>query len=647
MVDMTQLQSYMKKLVEEDKQKQYVNVSGDTLEDALEQASIELSLPVKQIEYEVLEKGGKGVFGVGKKPFMVLAYPAAANVGKAVEEETSGFDFGVFDEEPQDKNGKAFVKLTPQGVMLKVTAPQGDGDRVTEQEALQRIMERTDAEVERSKVSKAVKLAEGEFVRVGEIKYDPSADAVLSVEITESEMKAYLTALPPGKGGADPDYDTVVAFLQSNNVVHGFKEDVLRAFDDQPRYREPLLVAEGTPPKNGADAKVVYNFDTDGKSVKLKEKDGRVNFKELNIIQNVVEGQVLAKKKPPEKGTAGRTVTGKLLPASDGKDTEIQIGKNVRLSEDGSSAYADINGQVTVLNGKLNVEPVYVVNGDVDLKTGNILFLGTVMVKGNVGDGFNVKASGNIEVMGNVGKCQLDAEGDIIVHQGITGKSGGKVHAGKNLWSKFIENATTDVGGMVVVSDGIINSDVSASGKVICKGKRASIVGGTIRAAEEINAKTLGSVAGMETILEVGYDPNSKERLDELKQQMSEYEKELDEIDRNLQTLQKQRKARKELPEEKIKYMKELVVQKQELEKKRKQANEEAEELENYLGQLKITGKVSCSGRVHPGVQIFIKDASLQVRNEFKNVTFVQEAGIVKPTKYEEVEDDITISKSA
>ncbi|MBO6100931.1 MAG: DUF342 domain-containing protein, partial [Spirochaetaceae bacterium] len=38
----------------------------------------------------------------------------------------------------------------------------------------------------------------------------------------------------------------------------------------------------------------------------------------------------------------------------------------------------------------------------VNIKTGNITFLGTVIVKGNVDDGFNVKASGNIEVYGTV-----------------------------------------------------------------------------------------------------------------------------------------------------------------------------------------------------------------------------------------------------
>ena len=50
------------------------------------------------------------------------------------------------------------------------------------------------------------------------------------------------------------------------------------------------------------------------------------------------------------------------------------------------------------------------------------MFLGTVFISGNVEDGFSVKASGNIEVKGTVGKSELDAEGDIVVSQGIAGK---------------------------------------------------------------------------------------------------------------------------------------------------------------------------------------------------------------------------------
>ena len=68
MVSMEHLQAFMRKAAEDDKAKKYVNVSGETLEEALREASVELGIPVKRIEYEILEKGSRGVLGMGKRP---------------------------------------------------------------------------------------------------------------------------------------------------------------------------------------------------------------------------------------------------------------------------------------------------------------------------------------------------------------------------------------------------------------------------------------------------------------------------------------------------------------------------------------------------------------------------------------------------
>jgi hypothetical protein len=647
MVNLGEIQAFMRQQYNEDKDKQYATVSGDTLEDALREASVELSLPIKKIEYEVLEKGSSGVLGMGRKPFLILAYPQTERESFSDQDSVLDMDFG-FDSEAasQDQPGRALVRLTPDGVLLKVTKPTGSGSKVTEKMAIERIRQRSDATIDTSAVAKIVRLADGQWVRVADIDYDPAKDAILSVEITDSEMKAFLTALPPGPGGTDPDKDILMTFLDNNGVVAGVKEETIDRFVESPTYREPILVAEGVKPVNGRDARIVYNFETEPGTVKLKETDGKVNFKELNLVQNVVEGQVLAKKNPPEQGQPGTTVTGTHLPAKDGADVALQVGKNVKLSEDKRTAMAEINGQVTILAGKLNVEPIYVVNGDVNLKTGNILFLGTVLVKGNVEDGFDIKAAGNIEVMGSVGKSNLDAEGDIIVHQGIAGKNGALVRGGKSLWSKFIENCKVESGDLVVVSDGIINSEVFANRKVICKGKRASIVGGHTRAAEEINAKTLGSVAGAETVVAVGYDPKTKAKLAELQSKQESLREELEDVNRNLGSLENVLKVKKKLSEEKMEYFKELQGRRKTIQEELEEASKETEELNGYLQELSISGKISASAQVYAGTKVYIKDAFLEVRNEFKAVTFVSEGNTVKVTKYEESEEDISVQRS-
>jgi len=641
MVTLEQIREYLKEQAEQDRFRKRVQATGETLEDALTQASIELGVRIRDLEYEVLEKGSKGTFGWGKKPWVIVAYETLKPKEKEQAEEKLEMDFGFAeDHKSEHRDGKVCVRLTPEGVFLKVSSPQGKGRRVTEREAIDKINRRYGGRFDTGMVSKVVRYADNEWVKIADYMHNPANDPMMSVDIIDAEMRALLTLHPPGAGGADPTFDTMVEYLQRNGVVHGIKEEAIRELEEDPQYGVPILVAEGTKPKNGRDAYIVYSFERNTSQVKLKEKNGRVDFKELNLIQNVVEGQVLARKLPPERGESGRTVTGKLLPAKDGKDCEIPIGKNVRLSEDGASAIAEINGQVVITGDKINVEPIFVVEGDVNLKTGNILFLGTVMVKGNVEDGFSVKAAGNIEVTGSVGKCDLDAEGDIIVHQGIAGKTTGKVLSGHSVFARFIENATVEAAENVVVSDGIINSTIIANKKIICKGKRAAIVGGHLRASEEINAKILGSVSGSETILEVGYDPKSKERLDALNRRREELLKESEDVNLNLSTLMNLKKMKKTLPEEKERYYQELLNRKREIAEELEKIKTESEEIKNYLSQLKISGKICSSSTVFPGVKIYIKDVFLEVKNEFKGVTFIAEGNLVKVTKYEEPEDE-------
>ena len=641
MVTLEHIREYLKEQAEQDRFRKRVEATGETLEDALTQASIELGVRIRDLEYEVVEKGSKGTFGLGKKPWVIMAYEVLKTKEKEQAEEKLEMDFDFAeDHKSEHKDGKVCVRLTPEGVFLKISPPQGKGRRVTEREAMDKINRKYGGRFDTGMVSKVVRYADNEWVKIADYMHNPANDPMMSVDIIDAEMRALLTLHPPGAGGADPTFDAMVEYLQRNGVVHGIKEEAIRDLEEDPQYGVPILVAEGTKPKNGRDAYIVYSFERNTSQVKLKEKNGRVDFKELNLIQNVVEGQVLARKIPPERGESGRTVTGKLLPAKDGKDCEIPIGKNVRLSEDGSSAIAEINGQVMITTDRINVEPVFVVEGDVNLKTGNILFLGTVMVKGNVEDGFSVKAAGNIEVMGSVGKCDLDAEGDIIVHQGIAGKTTGKVLSGHSVFARFIENATVEAAENVVVSDGIINSTIFANKRIICKGKRAAVVGGHLRASEEINAKILGSVSGSETIFEVGYDPKSKEKLDTLNQRREELLKESEDLSLNLSTLMNLKKMKKTLPEEKERYYQELMNRKKEIAEELENIKTESEEIKNYLSQLKTSGKICSSSTVFPGVKIYIKEAFLEVKNEFKGVTFIAEGSLIKVTKYEEPEDE-------
>ncbi|MDR2393441.1 MAG: FapA family protein [Treponema sp.] len=639
MVDFVQLQSIMKQRLTQDRSIRTVDTEGPTLEVAIAEAATLLNLPVKRIAYEITEKGFSGFLGVGKKKWKIRAYPRLVTKQDVVSASVSA-DAGTETAAPVmvNKDGDVFVHLDDDGANLKVVAPVMEGKRVTKGEAMRALTARGVIDIDESLVATVVNEAEGIYVRVGSFNRKYTNDSMVSVSITDQDMKASITLMPPGPGGIDLSLETVISVLKDNRVVYGIKEEFLREFLDRPSYRVPVLVAEGSPAVNGKDAYIEYFFKTTQKRAPIHEEaDGKVDFRNISTIQNVIKDQPLAKKIPPEEGTVGRTVVGGYLPAKPGNDIEIPLGTNVHLGEDRTTIISDINGQVMLASGTINVEPIYTVPGNVNLKTGNIIFLGTVIVTGNVEDGFSVKAQGNIEVKGSVEMADLEAEGDIIVQKGITGRNTGTVKAGKSVYARFIENAVIEAGNMVIVSDGIINSRVDALKRIVCRGKRATIVGGHLRATEEINAKVIGSAAsGTETICEVGVDPKSKKQLDILIANKATREKEIEQLKLDFQTLNNILQQRKSLPPDKEFQMQELMERHRILLVEIKEIDENVAKIQELINCVKIRGRVSASEKILPGVKIVIRDVVESVKNEYRATTFILENDLIRVTKYEE-----------
>jgi uncharacterized protein (DUF342 family) len=642
MIDFVTLQDLMKKQLEVDRTIRTVDTQGLTLEAALAEAGTLLDMPVRRIDYEIVERGFAGIFGSGRKEWKIRAYSRVAE-----QTTRTGHGTGTTDENGEEviivnKDGEAFVILTGDGAMLKVSKPQGTGHRVTEAMVMQLLSDRNVKNIDRNVVKAVIDDAEGEYIPVGTFDRNYSHDSSIRIEVSDSDMKAAIIVEPPGVGGCDYTAEQIISQLKNNRVVFGFKKDVINDFVDHPIYRAPVVVAEGKPAANGANAHIEYYFKTDQSKIELRQShDGTVDFKNLSIIQNVVQNQPVAKKIPAEEGVKGRTVRGEYIPAKDGVDIQMPLGNNVQLSEDGMMILSKINGQVMLSGNIVSVEPVYMVQGNVCLKTGNIIFLGTVVVTGNVEDGFSVKAAGNIEVHGTVGASELEAEGDIIVSQGITGKAKGSVTAGKSIWARFIENAIIDAGNMVVVSDGIINSQVDAYKRIVCKGKRARIVGGRLRASEEINAHVIGSSSGStETVCEVGIDPKIQENIERLMAERDSATKEHAEAATEIQALVNIKAQRKSLPEDKEFLLNELMDQRNKLAADLQRLEKEIAAQQEAQNNMNTRGRVSAANVIYPGTKVIIHEVPHSIRSEYRSVTFVLEDSIIRAIKYEEPDEE-------
>lgn len=306
-------------------------------------------------------------------------------------------------------------------------------------------------------------------------------------------------------------------FLEKHHIIHGIKREELEKISSNPaRYAETrTLIASGDTPVDGADGFVEWMYELDRKEKRpLEREDGTVNYKEVISINNVRKGQVIAKRLPPQEGTNGRAVTGEVLFARAGKEARFKLGKNVVTDPEQTAIYAAIDGIVVKTDrDKINVFPVYEVNGDVDFNVGNINFVGTVVIRGNVQPGFSVQAAGDIRVTGGVEAAELEAGGSIEISAGILGQNKGFVKAGKNVKSSFIQDGNIEAGEEIVVSQSIMHSSLKAGRAVICQGTKGLIVGGTVQAGEKVVARTIGNSMSTTTVIEVGVVPELRNRL--------------------------------------------------------------------------------------------------------------------------------------
>lgn len=641
MVRLDKIMQKMQECYKEDEARFFVEATGSTLDEAINSAAIQLGVKPNFIEYEVMQKGKSGFFAIIPRDWKIIAYKDQK--AKTVQNESA--DVSEVNTQSQDSikqeniDGKAFVCCFPNGVFLKVIEPVGTGRAIKIDDVIEKFKKRNIAVPDENVLMPIVKDATGEYKRVANYNHNPVNDAIITVNVKDDEMSAYIYVIPPGPGGADVSTEKIKYFLQNNNVTFGFDEKRAREFQDTPVYKTEYLIAEGVRAKNGNDAHMEYFFETDTSNVNLTEdKTGQINFRDLNLIQNVVEGQPLARKTPAQRGGAGTTVTGHYIQAENGKDIQIPFGENTKLADDGLTVISTINGHVSIFKGKITVEPIFNVQGDVSLKTGNIEFLGSVMVSGNVHDGFSIIASGNIEVKGTVGNCALEAEGDIIIGQGVIGKEEGVIRAGKSVLAKFIQSEKEiRAGENVIVTDGILNSHVMAKKKIYCNGRRADVIGGTLSATEAIIARNIGSpTAGNDTVLSVGFDPQTKLRVTELNEFLENNKKLLNEVNLNLKTLQEQKKRPGVKVDEEV--LQKNLTKKFTLEAEISEMESELERLKAYLDSIKTEGRVSASGNVYEGVTINIKDFTEVVRTDCKATTFYLDGGLIRYRKYKREE---------
>ncbi len=350
-----------------------------------------------------------------------------------------------------------------------------------------------------------------------------------------------------------------------------------------------------------------HYFDPDFDHTHLRpkqDKSGNVDHYDLGYVQNVVVTQVLAElfeiKEIDRDDHDPRFVL---------ETNAFPKGPGTTINPDNpNQLIAETNGYVFYSpDGRITVKKILNIRSDVNFRTGNILFVGDVVVHGAVRSGFAVEAR-NIMVKGVIEGASVKSPGSIIAEGGVKGAKLASLEAEKSIRAAFCENAEIKAEDNIHIAGPCMHSMLYAGRQVLIQDR---LQGGALSCKSNVYvAGQLGGGQGAGATVQLGYDPL-------LMLQRDQYETMLEEMAQRESELEARMAHHPSLHDELAPALGRL----------QRRQNAIQRQLAGTVNRIKETAapqesSLSVAGPVKPGVDIYIGETFMQISEQIENVTF-------------------------
>lgn len=435
-------------------------------------------------------------------------------------------------------------------------------------------------------------------------------DATVFLEINANSTEASIIISPPENKGRHISKDKIYTELQTHGVTYGINENLIATIVLKRQYNIKHIIAKYLPPVDGQNGTISYLYDTK-KVMRPKENDdGTVNYKDLGLIRNIKKGDIIANIAHPTKCEPGINIKNEEITPVPGEKAHFVLGENTALNESTTSIVATVDGNITFNKGCFNIEPNVIIDNDIDASIGNIDFIGSIIIKGDVLEGFSVKADKGITIHGTVTGAKLFSFGNIVVKKGVLHS---ELSTNGNATLGFCENSK-------ITCDGNLTSQVFTFCDVYCKkklstiGNQGIIAGGKYIALETIEANVLGSKAYTKTDITLGDNAVMYAELERLRRKVVEMDENINKCALIVNFLNEKRKQLGRIPPEREEMLSNSVKTKIILQKDKINLQHKISEIEEKLS-VKQHLEIQCRREAYPGVTIKINDYVYHVQS--------------------------------
>ncbi len=268
---------------------------------------------------------------------------------------------------------------------------------------------------------------------------------------------------------------------------------------------EGIEIATGSAPSGGKEPFLFLTYKESPLALGADDDGRRVDMREIQQRTIVRTGALIAEVRFKQPRSTGKNVFGETIPALQDEPFEVKMGEGIEVVE-GGLFKAQFDGVPAIDGNSLTLAKAYVVNGDVNMRVGNIRFDGPVEIKGSIDSNAIVECTGPLVVEQSILGAFVRCKTSIEVKGSISMGGQGYVIAKDSIQAEFIENARVQCSGDIKAKKAILNSEVLAGKSIETIEGTAIVAGGSLTCRDFLKTGNLGFKNGATTEVFCGGD---------------------------------------------------------------------------------------------------------------------------------------------
>lgn len=209
--------------------------------------------------------------------------------------------------------------------------------------------------------------------------------------------------------------EELISLFKKENITYGILDNAISEIINK-REINKMIFAKGKKPTEPIEDKIKIFFNSNRRLSEV-EKEDKIDYRNFNTITSVKANEILAEIIKGEDGTHGIDIFSQIIKGKKRKKISFTTGNGAKIKD--NIIISTIDGKPNLKNNTIWVEPIYILNKDVTIETGNVKFPANVEINGKITEGMKVHSGGSLVIKSGVFSADIEAKNSTIIEGNI------------------------------------------------------------------------------------------------------------------------------------------------------------------------------------------------------------------------------------